>query len=304
MNWQLSAYCHVAKPRAPAYTMSVGGWVSEWGACICLSQISELLESSSKCSLLYMPISFVASIEITSNLFKAFCLKVSLYWFMTRTVAVLVWISVNSRSGLEDSIHIFAINSVHIFGWSTLEQPQYSARGLTYRGDLRRCSDTPQMMFLTSCLFTFSLFSEMLQFVSNQVGDFPDLFEDQMNSAGSLQGGGVTSTPRPQPQIAQTPQTPQPSTNAAYQSSNACFTSSQTLSPHSVLLTPPLTPAQTPSPPTNASVQQQVTRSPPLLQPRPQMVQPIQPQPQQAAQTTIQVQIYLTLSHTLLIQSY
>uniref|UniRef100_A0AAX7SE85 Sterol regulatory element-binding protein 2 n=1 Tax=Astatotilapia calliptera TaxID=8154 RepID=A0AAX7SE85_ASTCA len=113
------------------------------------------------------------------------------------------------------------------------------------------------MMFLTSCLFTFSLFSEMLQFVSNQVGDFPDLFEDQMNSAGSLQGGGVTSTPRPQPQIAQTPQTPQPSTNAAYQSSNACFTSSQTLSPHSVLLTPPLTPAQTPPPPTNASVQQQ-----------------------------------------------
>lgn len=159
-------------------------------------------------------------------------------------------------------------------------------------------------MFLTSCLFTFSLFSEMLQFVSNQVGDFPDLFDDQMNSTGSLQSGGVASTPRPQPQIAQTPQTPQPSTNAAYQSSNTCFTSSQTLSPHSVPLTPPLTPAQTPSPPASASVQQQVTRSPPLLQPRPQMVQPIQPQPQQTAQTTIQVQIYLTLSHTLLVQSY
>lgn len=38
---------------------------------------------------------------------------------MTRTVAVLVWISVNSRSGLEDSIHIFAINSVHIYTGAT-----------------------------------------------------------------------------------------------------------------------------------------------------------------------------------------
>ncbi|XP_031584558.2 sterol regulatory element-binding protein 2 [Oreochromis aureus] len=137
--------------------------------------------------------------------------------------------------------------------------------------------------------FTLGDIDEMLQFVSNQVGDFPDLFDDQMNSTGSLQSGGVASTPRPQPQIAQTPQTPQPSTNAAYQSSNTCFTSSQTLSPHSVPLTPPLTPAQTPSPPASASVQQQVTRSPPLLQPRPQMVQPIQPQPQQTAQTTIQM---------------
>uniref|UniRef100_I3JNT4 Sterol regulatory element-binding protein 2 n=1 Tax=Oreochromis niloticus TaxID=8128 RepID=I3JNT4_ORENI len=98
--------------------------------------------------------------------------------------------------------------------------------------------------------FTLGDIDEMLQFVSNQVGDFPDLFDDQMNSAGSLQ---------------------------------------------SVPLTPPLTPAQTPSPPASASVQQQVTRSPPLLQPRPQMVQPIQPQPQQTAQTTIQTQATQTV---------
>uniref|UniRef100_A0AAQ5YMC8 Sterol regulatory element-binding protein 2 n=1 Tax=Amphiprion ocellaris TaxID=80972 RepID=A0AAQ5YMC8_AMPOC len=97
--------------------------------------------------------------------------------------------------------------------------------------------------------FTLGDIDEMLQFVSNQVGDFPDLFEDQMNTSGSLQS---------------------------------------TLSPQSVPLTPPLTPVQTPSPTTTSSVQQQVTRSPPLLQPRPQLVQPIQPQPQQTAQPTIQ----------------
>uniref|UniRef100_A0AAX7TLT5 Sterol regulatory element-binding protein 2 n=1 Tax=Astatotilapia calliptera TaxID=8154 RepID=A0AAX7TLT5_ASTCA len=66
--------------------------------------------------------------------------------------------------------------------------------------------------------FTLGDIDEMLQFVSNQVGDFPDLFEDQMNSAGSLQ----------------------------------------------VLLTPPLTPAQTPPPPTNASVQQQTHSQTPM----------------------------------------
>uniref|UniRef100_A0A674CK36 Sterol regulatory element-binding protein 2 n=1 Tax=Salmo trutta TaxID=8032 RepID=A0A674CK36_SALTR len=52
----------------------------------------------------------------------------------------------------------------------------------------------------------YSLSSEMLQFVSNQVGDFPDLFEDQMSSAGSLQNG-AGATPRPPPQAPQTPQT-------------------------------------------------------------------------------------------------
>uniref|UniRef100_A0A8D3CUE8 Sterol regulatory element-binding protein 2 n=1 Tax=Scophthalmus maximus TaxID=52904 RepID=A0A8D3CUE8_SCOMX len=92
--------------------------------------------------------------------------------------------------------------------------------------------------------FTLGDIDDMLQFVSNQVGDFPDLFEDQMTT---------------------------------------------TLSPQSLPLTPPLTPAQTPSPPTTApTVQQQVTRSPPLLQPRPHVVQPIQPQPQQTAQPSIQ----------------
>lgn len=124
----------------------------------------------------------------------------------------------------------------------------------------------------------------MLQFVSNQVGDFPDLFEDQMNSAGSLQNSCSGAAPRA------AVQTPAP---AAYQSTNNSLSISQTLSPQSLPLTPPLTPAQTPSPPTTTlPAQQQVTRSPPLLQPRPQ-IQPIQPQPQhqQAAPPTIQVSV-------------
>lgn len=137
--------------------------------------------------------------------------------------------------------------------------------------------------------FTLGDIDEMLQFVSNQVGDFPDLFEDQMNGSGSLQSAGANSAPQPALQAPQTQQTPQTPTAAAYQSSGVSLASSQTLSPQSVPLTPPLTPVQTPSPATASSVQQQVTRSPPLLQPRPQLVQPIQPQPQQTAQPTIQM---------------
>uniref|UniRef100_A0A4W5PB67 Sterol regulatory element-binding protein 2 n=1 Tax=Hucho hucho TaxID=62062 RepID=A0A4W5PB67_9TELE len=97
--------------------------------------------------------------------------------------------------------------------------------------------------------FTLGDIDEMLQFVSNQVGDFPDLFEDQMASA-------------------------------VYQNSNVTLTPTQTLAPQSLPLTPPQTPVQTFS-----SGQHQI-RAPPLLQPRPQM-QAIQPQPQQ--QPTIQV---------------
>ncbi|XP_071241932.1 sterol regulatory element-binding protein 2-like isoform X2 [Salvelinus alpinus] len=123
--------------------------------------------------------------------------------------------------------------------------------------------------------FTLGDIDEMLQFVSNQVGDFPDLFEDQMSSAGSLQNG-AGATPRPPPQAPQTPQT----TTTVYQHSNVTLTPTQTLAPQSLPLTPPQTPVQTFS-----SGQHQI-RAPPLLQPRPQM-QAIQPQPQQ--QPTIQV---------------
>uniref|UniRef100_A0AAQ4QBK9 Sterol regulatory element-binding protein 2 n=1 Tax=Gasterosteus aculeatus aculeatus TaxID=481459 RepID=A0AAQ4QBK9_GASAC len=49
--------------------------------------------------------------------------------------------------------------------------------------------------------------------------------------------------------------------------------SPRTLSPQSMPLTPPLTPGQAPSPSAAPAVQQQVTRSPPLLQPRPQLTQ-------------------------------
>ncbi|KAM4716676.1 sterol regulatory element-binding protein 2 [Anableps anableps] len=135
--------------------------------------------------------------------------------------------------------------------------------------------------------FTLGDIDEMLQFVSNQVGDFQDMFEDQMTTGVSLQSGGAGSTQQPAVQTLPTPQT---QNTAAFQASTMSLASSQTLSPQSVPLTPPLTPAQTPSPMTTPSVQQQqVTRSPPLLQPRPQMVQPIQPQPQQTAQPAIQM---------------
>lgn len=132
---------------------------------------------------------------------------------------------------------------------------------------------------------SFLVLSEMLQFVSNQVGDFPDLLEDQMTSAGSVHCPSSSSAAR---LAIQAPQTP---TAAVYQSATVHNTASPTLSTHSLPLTPPLTPAQTPSPTTATSVsgQQLVARSPPLLQPRPQMVQAIQPQPQQTAQPAIQV---------------
>ena len=129
----------------------------------------------------------------------------------------------------------------------------------------------------------------MLQFVSNQVGDFPDLFEEQIASAGSLQNGTAA---RPAAQTAQppkAPQTPQASTPTVYQSSSVGLTPTQTLAPQSLPLTPPLTPVQTPPTTSAPSVPQQVTRTPPLLQPRPQTVQPIQPQP--TTQTAIQVTI-------------
>uniref|UniRef100_A0AAQ4RXK4 Sterol regulatory element-binding protein 2 n=1 Tax=Gasterosteus aculeatus aculeatus TaxID=481459 RepID=A0AAQ4RXK4_GASAC len=71
--------------------------------------------------------------------------------------------------------------------------------------------------------------------------------------------------------------------------------SPRTLSPQSMPLTPPLTPGQAPSPSAAPAVQQQVTRSPPLLQPRPQLVQPIQPQPQHTTQPAIQTQAAQTV---------
>ncbi|KAK5856670.1 hypothetical protein PBY51_008251 [Eleginops maclovinus] len=121
--------------------------------------------------------------------------------------------------------------------------------------------------------FTLGDIDEMLQFVSNQVGDFPDLFEDQMASAGSGQTAGANTAPRPAVQTPQTPKTPptpptpQTPSPAVYQSTTVGLVPSQTLSPQCLPLTPPLTP----------------------VQPRPQVVQPIQPQPQQTAQPTIQM---------------
>ncbi|XP_047215536.1 sterol regulatory element-binding protein 2-like [Girardinichthys multiradiatus] len=134
--------------------------------------------------------------------------------------------------------------------------------------------------------FTLGDIDEMLQFVSNQVGDFQDMFEDQMTTAASLQSGVSGSAQR---LAIQTPPTPQTPSSTAFQTSTMGLAPSQTLSPQSIPLTPPLTPAQTPSPNTPPLVQQQLNRSPPLLQPRPQVVQPIQPQLQQTPQAAIQM---------------
>ncbi|XP_020782816.2 sterol regulatory element-binding protein 2 [Boleophthalmus pectinirostris] len=135
--------------------------------------------------------------------------------------------------------------------------------------------------------FTLGDIDEMLQFVNNQVGDFPDLFEDQIQQAASVQGNNA-----PQRPVLQTPQpiqTSHTSAPTAFQSSATPLAPTQILSPQPVPLTPPLTPAQTPSPVTVVSCGQQVTRSPPLLQPRPATIQQIQPQLQHTAQPTIQM---------------
>ncbi|KAM6914656.1 sterol regulatory element-binding protein 2 isoform 2-T2 [Lycodopsis pacificus] len=121
--------------------------------------------------------------------------------------------------------------------------------------------------------FTLGDIDEMLQFVSNQVGDFPDLFEDQMTPAGPVQSAVAVAATRPAIQTPPTPPTPKTPAPAVYQSSAVGLVCAQTLSPVSMPLTPPLTPAQTPSPVSVTTVQQLVTRSPPLLQPRPQVVQ-------------------------------
>lgn len=134
--------------------------------------------------------------------------------------------------------------------------------------------------------FTLGDIDEMVQFISNQVGDFPDLFDDQMPTSSSLQTGAGT-TLQSTPQTPQTPRTPRtPTTSPVYQSSNVGLMPSGMLTSQSMPLTPPQTPIQTISP-----GQHLVTRTPPLLQPRPQpQPQHIQPQPQQQAQPTIQVQ--------------
>ncbi|KAK7939349.1 hypothetical protein WMY93_002675 [Mugilogobius chulae] len=135
--------------------------------------------------------------------------------------------------------------------------------------------------------FTLGDIDEMLQFVNNQVGDFPDIFEDQIHPAASIQG--TTAPQRPMLQAPQLIQTPQNSAPTTFQNSTSPLTSTQILSPQSVPLTPPLTPAQASSPVTVVSSGQQVTRSPPLLQPRPPTIQQIQPQLQHTPQPTIQM---------------
>ena len=135
---------------------------------------------------------------------------------------------------------------------------------------------------------------EMLQFVSNQVGDFPELFDD---TNGTLQ---TTTTPATQRSLCQPVATPQTPTQAMYQTTSVGLAPSQSLNPQSLPLTPPLTPVQTASVVSLAGQQQQqqlVTRTPPLLQPRPHTLQSIQPQPQQTAQPTIQVLLALLASH-------
>ncbi|KAL0992976.1 hypothetical protein UPYG_G00101720 [Umbra pygmaea] len=139
--------------------------------------------------------------------------------------------------------------------------------------------------------FTLGDIDEMLQFVSSQVGDLSDLFEDQMATPGSLQ---TAARPAPRP-AAQTPLTPQTPSTTVYQNTSVTLTPTHTLAPISLPITPPQTPVQTLS-----SGQHQV-RTPPLLQPRPQ-VQAIQPLQQPAIQVhtqSIPMQTHSFPVHTL-----
>ncbi|XP_028843293.1 sterol regulatory element-binding protein 2 isoform X2 [Denticeps clupeoides] len=153
--------------------------------------------------------------------------------------------------------------------------------------------------------FTLGDIDEMLQFVSNQVGDFPDLFEDQMGT-GSLQNGVVMTPcqPAPVPQNTQTPQT-LPTTPGIFQSTpGMTLTSAPT--PQALPLTPPHAPLQM------VAGGQHHVRTQPLLQPRPQQqaVQQIQPQPamqpiQVQTQTlALQTQTFPVQTQTLAVQTH
>ncbi|XP_062387953.1 sterol regulatory element-binding protein 2 isoform X1 [Sardina pilchardus] len=137
--------------------------------------------------------------------------------------------------------------------------------------------------------FTLGDIDEMLQFVSNQVGDFPDLFEEQINGGSGSVPNGMAQTPRQAPAAPPTPQTPQTVQATTFQTTLAA-TPAAKLVPHSLPLTPPQTPVQT--------VTATQVRTPPLLQPRPQQqLQAIQPQQPQAVQP-IQVQTQAIPMHT------
>ncbi|KAL4658033.1 sterol regulatory element-binding protein 2 isoform X1 [Arapaima gigas] len=109
--------------------------------------------------------------------------------------------------------------------------------------------------------FTLGDIDEMLQFVSNQVGDFPDLFEEQMSSSSLPNATSASSLPPPETSL--TPQV--------------------TVAPVALPLTPPQTPQQALSP------NQNQIRAPPPLQPRPQLVQQVATPPLPQAQS-VQVQ--------------
>ncbi|KAG7491464.1 hypothetical protein MATL_G00004690 [Megalops atlanticus] len=133
--------------------------------------------------------------------------------------------------------------------------------------------------------FTLGDIDEMLQFVSNQADDFPDLFEDQI-APGSIQNSEVGALQQTS-QIPQTPQTPGPT---VFQTSPSAPT------PQSLPLTPPETPVQV------SSTQTQL-RTPPLLQPKPQPVPQVQAQhsqavPVQTQALAVQPQALLTHAQT------
>ncbi|XP_030649907.1 sterol regulatory element-binding protein 2 [Chanos chanos] len=133
--------------------------------------------------------------------------------------------------------------------------------------------------------FTLGDIDEMLQFVSNQVGDFPDLFEDQLGS-GSMQNGTGGSHRQAQSTqtCSQTPQTTAPGT--VFQNGSVPLTPAPALP-----LTPPHTPVQTTAAGQQQQQQQQV-RTPPLLQPRPQVQVQAQTIPVQTQALTVQTQSF------------
>lgn len=129
-------------------------------------------------------------------------------------------------------------------------------------------------------MIPFHLFTEMLQFVSNQVGEFPDLFSEQL--CGSFPGGGGSNgsgsgaaDPSLQRPFSQVP-LPSFSPSAA--------------SPQAPALQVKVSPTAVLTPP----------RATPVLQPRPQP-QP-QPQAQLQQQTVMITPTFSTAPQTRIIQ--
>lgn len=138
------------------------------------------------------------------------------------------------------------------------------------------------------------LFTEMLQFVSNQVGEFSDLFSEQLcgsfpgggGSGGG--GGGSSSTSSSSNGGGSAGGAGEPSMQRSFSQVPLPSFSPSATSPQAAALQVKVSPASVPNPP----------RATPVLQPRPQP----QPQPQLQQQTVMITPTFSTAPQTRIIQ--